>query len=302
MALTANSIAAQLGKLSLVGIPRAPVRFKHISAKVRKRLEAGKKKVRKPHPLPQLPPHHGEKIWVFHHFFDGITVYSHSPVPKASKMLRQIPFNGKKLRPSSIRKDLWRPLAMIQFPEGSGEVGRSVYQRLRECQSLHALCWPDSLLADPKDGHVLTKHDRGRRLNDQKANAIADIAAVLAGLGKGNKMWVAAPDPADDAAAAADPESSTRPPDAATPPRALLKAEIWWMNGQDRGYAKKWPSNVTHHLFAEAVLQPLDAETPDGAAPPTEGGGKEGDKPRTAPAELVAAEQLQKGGDQRPSA
>ena len=41
-----------------------------------------------------------------------------------------------------------------------------------------------------KDGSPLTKYERGEKLNDQKANTIADMAAVLGGRGKGNKIWM----------------------------------------------------------------------------------------------------------------
>lgn len=73
MALRVNPISAQLGKLSL-GISRASIRFSHSSEKdevKRRQIEAS-----------QYQPHHGEKIWIFNHFLDGMTVYSHSPVVK----------------------------------------------------------------------------------------------------------------------------------------------------------------------------------------------------------------------------
>ncbi|KAI1777831.1 transcriptional regulation of mitochondrial recombination-domain-containing protein [Hypoxylon cercidicola] len=278
MALRPNSITAQLAKLSL-GIRRTGIRFSSTDAKAEKAEKAEKR--RREIEACKFPPHHGEKIWIFNHFLEGMTVYSHNPVMKANKALRQIPFNGKKLRPSKLRKDYWRPMAMIQFPEGQGEVGRSVFQRLRECKSLHELAWGDDMFYD-KDGKPLSKHERGKRLNDQKANTIADIAAVLGGQGKGNKIWKSISQ--DDPAGLADVETSDESnllQDAEGGVKALVKAEVWWMNDQDQKYAEKWPANVTHHRFAEAMLEELSPE--------------ENAEEQSAPVELVAEQQLQKG-------
>ncbi|KAI0405725.1 transcriptional regulation of mitochondrial recombination-domain-containing protein [Xylaria palmicola] len=268
MSMRISPIAAQLGRLSIGGgssasastgtsaASRTSIRLAH-TAKRRKgeRIE------------PSFAPGHGEKIFVFNHFLDGMTVYSHRPVLKANHALRQIPFNGKKFKPSKLRKDYWRPLAMIQLPEGQGEVGRSVFQRLRECKKLHEYSWDDSLLFDSKGssgrGHrTLTVRERGRRLNDQRANTIADMAAVLAGLGKGNKIVVGeAP-----AAAAAEGEAEAEgqrmetqdgAPVVADEGKTLVQATIWWADALDRNYAEKWTKNVTHELFEEAMLVPI---------------------------------------------
>ncbi|KAI1281288.1 transcriptional regulation of mitochondrial recombination-domain-containing protein [Xylaria sp. FL0933] len=249
MALRITPITAQLGKLSLgsssttatTTTSRTSIRLAH-TAKRRKgeRVE------------PSFAPGHGEKIFVFNHFLDGMTVYSHEPVMKAMRALRQIPFNGKKLKPSKIRKDYWRPMAMIQFPEGQGEVGRSVFQRLRECKKLHEYSWPDSLLFG-KDGRTLTRRQRGIRLNDQRANTIADMAAVLGGLGKGNKIVVEE----EGAAAAEGTVASATADNNAEVKKTLVPATVWWMDALDRNHAKKWTKNVKHELFSEATLEPI---------------------------------------------
>ncbi|OTB06855.1 hypothetical protein M426DRAFT_9283 [Hypoxylon sp. CI-4A] len=275
MALKVSSITAQLGKLS-IGISRTSVRFSHTDTKEEKR--------RKELERSQFQPHHGEKIWIFNHFLDGMTVYSHSPVLKANKALRQIPFNGKKLKPSKLRKDYWRPLAMIQFPEGYGEVGRSVFQRLRECKQLHELTWGDDMFFD-KDGNPLSKHKRGKKLNDQKANTVADMAAVLSGRGKGNKIWQSLSEKMEGLANVEAGEEKNLKKDA-DGVKALVKAQIWWANDQDRSYAKRWPSNVTHYRFDQASLEEMSVED------------EADSESQSAPAELVATEQLQKG-DQR---
>ncbi|KAI1768957.1 transcriptional regulation of mitochondrial recombination-domain-containing protein [Hypoxylon sp. FL1150] len=273
MALRPNSITAQLAKLSL-GIRRGGIRFNSTDTK-----EVKREKRRKEIEASQFQPHHGEKIWIFTHFLEGFTAYSHSPVMKAMKVLRQLPFTGKKLKPSKLRKDYWGPMAMIQFPEGCGDVGRSVYQLLRECKSLHELSWGDHMFYD-KDGSPRSKHERGRKLNDQKANTIADMAAVLGGRGKGNKIRKSvSQDPADITQVEASSENNTK--EDAKGADNLVKAEVWWVNEQDRNYAKRWPANVTHHLFKEAMLEELS---------PVKNA-----KEQTAPAELVAEQELQEG-------
>ncbi|KAI1144059.1 transcriptional regulation of mitochondrial recombination-domain-containing protein [Hypoxylon sp. FL0543] len=270
MALRVNSITAQLAKLPF-GISRTCVRFKSMT---KEEVEEKKK-------------HHGLKIWIFHHFLDGMTVFTLNPVMKASKSLRQIAFNGKKLKPSKFRKDYWRPLAMIQFPEGYAQVGLSVYQRLYECKRLHQLSWGDEMFYDGA-GNPLTKHERGKKLNDQKANTIADMAAVLGGTGKGNKIWMPVTDnPKELANLEAGNDKAVKEDEKGV--KALVKAQVWWKNKEDSKFAKSWPPNVTHYAFDEAVVAELGMEPdPDG-------------EPGTAPEELAAEEQPQKEAGQRTS-
>ncbi|KAK5627710.1 hypothetical protein RRF57_003425 [Xylaria bambusicola] len=143
---------------------------------------------------------------------------------------------------------------MIQFPDGQGEVGRSVYQRLRECKKLHEYSWDDSVLYG-KEGQTLTTHERGRRLNDQRANTIADMAAVLGGLGKGNKIVVG------DAAEGTSASTITAPTVTEDDGKTLVQATVWWADGLDQNYAEKWTKNVTHHLFENAILVPTTYNT-----------------------------------------
>ncbi|KAI1417808.1 transcriptional regulation of mitochondrial recombination-domain-containing protein [Hypoxylon sp. FL1857] len=275
MALRVNSITAQFGGLSL-GISRTIVRFKHTHEATEKR----RKEIERSHP----PPNYGEKIWLFHSIVDGMTVHSLLPVLKAKKSLRQIPFNGKKLKPRTFRKDYWRTFAVIQFPEGYGKVGLSVYQRLRECKTLHELSWGDEMFYD-EEGGPLTKHERGKKLNDQKANSIADMATVLGGGGKGNKIWMpVTEDPEELANLAADNEECIKRDEKGV--RALVKAHVWWADDQDRNYAENWPPNVTHYRFDQLALGGL--ENAD-------------EESESAPADLAAGEQLPKAADQRSS-
>lgn len=79
----------------------------------------------------------------------------------------------------------------------------------------------------------MTREERGRALNDQRANVVADIAAVLGGLGKGNKIWLELTE-AEKKAGTVEPK--------------LCEAKVYWTNTRDRCYAASWPSNVTHFV------------------------------------------------------
>lgn len=81
---------------------------------------------------------------------------------------------------------------MIQFDPGQGVVGRNVFQKLREFRKLHELQWG----WQAKEFKKLNKYDRGERIHNQKPNAVADIAAVLSGAGRGNLMWTKEAEPA----------------------------------------------------------------------------------------------------------
>ncbi|KAB5570477.1 transcriptional regulation of mitochondrial recombination-domain-containing protein [Coniochaeta sp. 2T2.1] len=252
----------------VAGLPRVSIREAHTRARMG---------YKKPDPTPKPTPKgrkgpkpdvsYAEKIWLFTHTHNNHVVYSHTTTLKANKALRQIPFNGKKLRPASIRKDYWRPMAMIEFPQGQGEVGRSVLQKLREFRKRHELEWGDQetiekmrKLIKPGRGGG---HELGKALNDQKANSVADIAAVLGGSGKGNRIWAK---PAQD-----------------EDPGELHEATIYWAEEVDQAYAQAWPQNVKHvlglrHLLkAEAEAQQESAEQQPPAPQAPEGGeGSEG--------------------------
>ncbi|KAI0969382.1 hypothetical protein F4678DRAFT_172949 [Xylaria arbuscula] len=243
MAMRISPITAQLGKLSL-GSTTTPITRTNI------RLASTTKRRKDERIEPSFKPGHGEKIFIFTHFLEGMTIYSHEPVLKSNRALKQIPFNGKKLQAVKLRKDYWRPLAMIQFADGQGEVGRSVYQRLRECKKLHEYSWDDALLYD-EGGKTLTTRERGRRLNDQRANTIADVAAVLGGLGKGNKIVVTE---GEEAAAEKDADAVAVPA-ANDTGKTLHSATVWWTDIQDRNYAQRWTKNVSHETLDEAILE-----------------------------------------------
>ncbi|KAK3368184.1 transcriptional regulation of mitochondrial recombination-domain-containing protein [Podospora didyma] len=274
------------------------------------------------------PVGHGEKMWVWNHIEEGRILYSLDPILRSSQAIKQMPFTGKKLVPAKIRKDYWRPMAMIEFgpssttttPEAKpeeetakvhkyrekerkstelGAVGRSVFQKLRELKKRHELEWEN-----PEFLH-LTKHDRGKEINDMKGNSVADIAAVLGGGGKGNRMWFypnrgdkkkaktlarlakkeAAAAALVPAATAANEDRTTTTKDTQTEEtevatttdapeelvKELHKATVYWMHEQDRHWAAKWPENVSHVVGLPGFYQKYTTTLRvDGSAPEEE--------------------------------
>lgn len=157
-------------------------------------------------------------------------------------------------------------MAVIRFQPGQGSVGRSVFQKLRELKHLHEVAWTDEFrykrpeefsVADKKKiaeeeakgrnyRPVRSKKERGIALNAQKKNAIADMAVVLAGEGRGNRIVA---NQAEEGA------------------KQLHDVTVSWSNDQDREFAESWSKNVTHSMFEKPVYEAGVAETPKHETP-----------------------------------
>jgi hypothetical protein len=140
-----------------------------------------------------------------------------------NKALRQLPFNGKKTVPAALRKDLWSPLALIEFPAGHSDAGLNAFRMLREYRRLHETQWPEEFALDDK-GRTLSRKLRGRKLCDQRANSIADISATLGKVCKVEK-------PAGDKLEKEVEEITTT---------------VRWSDILDAEYAAGWPETVVH--------------------------------------------------------
>lgn len=134
---------------------------------------------------------------------------------------------------------------MVEFPAGKGTVGQSVFAKLREFNRRHLLEWDDNLLFEDSDTtntrKVLTRQERGKKILEQKENAIADLAAVLAGSGKSN--WIRQ-EVKEVKEGEAEGEGAA--------PR-LCEATVYWANGMDRHHATAWSENVKHGLLPNGV-------------------------------------------------
>ncbi|KAK1727940.1 transcriptional regulation of mitochondrial recombination-domain-containing protein [Colletotrichum acutatum] len=314
-----NSVPVfRFSKLSF-GVARTSIRHGHTRS--RRRTPQ--------HELTNFEPGHGEQIWVWSHLTSNQVIYSHTKQLESHRALKQLPFNGKKSKPAKLRRDYWAPMALIQLPAGAGAAGQSVFQKLREFRRMHELAWEDDLLYREKRTELLkpkaikpwgakknadlvrvrkivrNRHERSLALNDQRANSIADMAAVLAGFGRGNRLivssrekkavleegkalegrkWSKAP-PAKTAlvsqSGGEEVEGTTKAPAV----DELLPATIYWANEDDRNFAQEWSGNVTHDLFqdAKALLEEnqfdpeeeavAEVEAPKPVAEPVQGAG-----------------------------
>ncbi|KAK3302522.1 transcriptional regulation of mitochondrial recombination-domain-containing protein [Chaetomium strumarium] len=234
-------------------------------------------KERRPRSIP--PPGHGERLWVHNHITADLIVYSLTPEMKSTKAFRQFAYTGKKLVPAKLRKDYWRPMAVVEFAEGKGEVGRSVFQKLRELKKRHLLEWEDEALLN------MSKRERGKALNDQRGIAVADIAHVLAGRGKGNKVVVSEEDEKKAKKGRGNHKDGEVPLDGVVEVKKdqdaaekvkLHQATVYWANEQDKYFAQEWTENVIHVVGlpekgtdkGEDAVEPAASETEAAAEAP----------------------------------
>ena len=144
-----------------------------------------RKPTRKSVPLPnsETPTQairHGQHIYFYNNIRTNQVVYSLTRHLKNAASLAQLPFLGKKTVPSRLRKDLWTPFCMVYFP--SPHAGLAAFRKLREFRLLHETSYPLDIITETEGkwkGSLLPKKERGRVLMDQKANSVADLAAVL---------------------------------------------------------------------------------------------------------------------------
>lgn len=116
-------------------------------------------------------------------------------------------------------------MALIQFDKGAGVVGQSVFQKLREFRRRHELSWG----YQKQELYKLDRKELGAALCDQRANSIADMAAVLAGSGHGNRIRTL---------------KDGEPAKKGT--TALADATVFWADEFDRNNAESWSKNVIH--------------------------------------------------------
>jgi hypothetical protein len=121
---------------------------------------------------------------------------------------RQFPDTGANTSFTHLRKDLWRPLWTLSIPEGehADAQGRHVFKKLREWRKLHETSWePPALLSlnhskkeierleeqlrdrggsKKENAYDVIRHKKKKlrvaAVLDQRANSVADLAAVLA--------------------------------------------------------------------------------------------------------------------------
>lgn len=118
-------------------------------------------------------------------------------------MHSQLIYHGKKTIPASLRKDMWIPYFSVHFAAADRQRGLFAYQLLRQFSMRRQLDPPPAMITHteetiakrkprdpnelkdwekewkPRVGQFMQKRERARVLMDQKATAVADVAAVL---------------------------------------------------------------------------------------------------------------------------
>ncbi|EME47954.1 hypothetical protein DOTSEDRAFT_147019 [Dothistroma septosporum NZE10] len=149
---------------------------------------------------------HGRFIYAFCNVRTNQVLYSLSRTLDNSA-LKQLPDLGANHTPPVLRKDLWRPLYRVELPSTPEGVKQGLHaiKKLREYRKLHELSWEQTSLMTRNftDKEIETEkkklENRGgskketvydiikrqkhkmkvKMVMDQKANSIADLAAVL---------------------------------------------------------------------------------------------------------------------------
>lgn len=142
--------------------------------------------------------------------------------------MKQLTFVGKKSVPSALRKDLWTPMATVSFTDQI--MGTNTYRMLREFRRRHETDYPESVKSLPKK-------ERSRKLMDQKANSVADLAASLAL--EIERITKIAKEPKRR------PQRGERVP-LTLPIPVEGDVVVRWSNIYDYEFAKDWPAAVVH--------------------------------------------------------
>lgn len=171
--------------------------------------------------------------------------------------LKQLPYLGKKTVPAVLRKDLWLPFALVEFP--SPLQGLNAFRKLREFRRLHETAYPIELITIKEGddaGKLMKIKQRGKVLMDQKANSVADLAAVLLQDEVGptdesmkhkersKRFWDRVNRQKIEAG---KPPTQKRPSLSLGP--VVSGVRIRWANIMDAHYAEKWPGSVVHHTL-----------------------------------------------------
>ncbi|KAF1983201.1 hypothetical protein K402DRAFT_456815 [Aulographum hederae CBS 113979] len=129
-----------------------------------------------------LAERHGRFIFAYNNIHTNQVVYSLTRNLNNYRALDQITFVGKKSKPSKLRKDLWKPLLTVTFP--TPYQGLIAFRQLQEYRRMHEFCWRTQRTLSSFDDQKNPRSARTKWLMDQKANSVADLAAVLLGFEK----------------------------------------------------------------------------------------------------------------------
>lgn len=145
---------------------------------------------------------------------------------------------------------------MVYFP--SPHAGLAAYRMLREFRMMHETKYPLDIIKETEGkwkGSLLPKKRRAKVLMDQKANSVADLAAVLLLQERG---------PSEERIVNAErrrrrvetlrkqkgeDKVKQGPIDVASEMGGVEGVRVRWANKSDQGFAEKWPDGVDHDLL-----------------------------------------------------
>ena len=156
-------------------------------------------------------------------------------------------------------------MAMVEFP--SSVAGREAYRRLREFRRLHEHAYSLDLITVKEGdnaGSLMPTKQRGKVLMNQKANTVADLAAVLLQFERGpeesrilNKEHSAA---FWKMRRTSNPQKYKRIPLPPVELAGIQGVRIRWTDPFDAEFAREWPRAVVHHQLTQARHSPAFPE------------------------------------------
>ncbi|KAM0805064.1 transcriptional regulation of mitochondrial recombination-domain-containing protein [Usnea florida] len=245
----ANPSAVKVLVRPITRLPKAPL--PQHTLLIHKPIQKGVRLPTSKTPLQAI--HHGQHIYFYNNIRTNQVVYSLTRHLDNAASLAQLPFLGKKTVPAKLRKDLWNPFCMVYFP--SPHLGLAAYTMLREFRVLHEKNYPLDIITETegkRKGSLMSKKRRGRVLMDQKANSVADLAAVLQLQEKG---------PSEERILRAERRRrrvetlkrqkgegkvKKRPIDVASEMGGIQGVKVRWADILDAEYAETWPEAVIH--------------------------------------------------------
>ncbi len=165
-------------------------------------------------------------------------------------------------------------MATISFPHPPA--GLLAFRKLREFRKLHELSYDVEIVKDKeRPGMLLNKKKKGRVLMNQKANSIADMAAVLKQQAEEAEVVAAIAAKAakgDMTVEQTEQEQERRPRQKPSQigPEGVKGVSIAWRDVYDATYAESWPQEVVHDVLeydrhtaakpAQEVQEPKQAQ------------------------------------------
>ena len=163
---------------------------------------------------------------------------------------------------------------MVEFPRSIQ--GLVAYRKLREFRRLHETAYPLETVTQtegPHKGQMMGKKQRGKVLMNQKANSVADLAAVL--LQQEKEPSQVEIERAERRIANFERLKRQRggkkvkkPPVSPTDMAGVEGVRVRWVNQFDAEYAETWPAGVIHDSLQKsrytAVFPPWVEESSSG--------------------------------------